>query len=193
MEHKPEVTHHDSRSTADTSADAVILVDADDRVIGTMPKLEAHRRGVLHRAVSVFVRDGGNRLLLQQRTIRKYHSGGLWTNTCCSHPRPGEGAAEAAARRLVEEMGFACSLTFLFPMQYFAQVSNGLIEHELVHVFSGQFEGAPDPNPYEVMAWCWRRPAEIAKGVEERPQDYTVWFQKYCREYWHVLCGNHCR
>ena len=106
------------------SADAVILVDADDRPIGTMAKLEAHRCGLLHRAVSVFVRDSSGRLLLQQRTVSgKYHSGGLRANTCCSHPRPAEAAAEAAARRLVEEMGFACSLTFLFPMRYCAPVS----------------------------------------------------------------------
>src|SRR5262245_53833599 len=119
MDSTSEVPEDNVDRPADTSADAIILVDPDDRPIGTMPKLEAHRSGRLHRAVSVFVRDSQGRLLLQQRAIGKYHSGGLWTNSCCSHPRPGEGAAAAAARRLVEEMGLACSLTFLFPMRYF--------------------------------------------------------------------------
>jgi isopentenyl-diphosphate delta-isomerase len=181
------VTHDALRLSADTSADAVSLVDADDREIGTMPKLEAHRRGLLHRAISVVVRDSRGRLLLQKRALGKYHSGGLWTNTCCSHPRPGEGAAEAAARRLVEEMGFTCSLTFLFPMQYRAPVSNGLIENEIVHVFGGQFDGKPDPDPHEVMAWSWKDAADVAKDVENRPEAYTVWFQKYCREHWDAL------
>src|SRR5262245_32152936 len=130
----------------DTSTDVVVLVAGDDRPIGTMPKLEAHRRGLLHRAVSVFVRDGSGRLLLQQRAVGKYHSGGLWTNTCCSHPRPGESAAEAAARRLDEEMGLACPLTFLFPMRYCATVSNGLVEHEIVKVFGGVFVGVLATN-----------------------------------------------
>ncbi|MBX9589501.1 MAG: isopentenyl-diphosphate Delta-isomerase [Hyphomonadaceae bacterium] len=173
--------------SADTSADAVILVDADDRAIGTMAKLEAHRRGLLHRAVSVFVLDSSNRVLLQQRAPGKYHSGGLWTNTCCSHPRPGEGVAKAGARRLVEEMGVACSLTSLFQMRYRAQVSNGLVEHELVHVLIGRFDGAPAPNPSEVMAWRWMAPTEIARDVDKRPDAYTVWFQKYCRDYWDLL------
>ena len=170
MDRKSELTNDDLRLSAETSADAVVLVDAEDRVVGTMAKLEAHRRGLLHRAVSVFVRDSSDRLLLQQRAPGKYHSGGLWTNTCCSHPRPGESVAEAAERRLVEEMGFSCSLTFLFLMRYCAPVPNGLVEHELVHVFGGRFDGAPDPNPREVMAWCWSAPTEIAKDVEKRPQ-----------------------
>jgi isopentenyl-diphosphate delta-isomerase len=178
MRRKAEARNDGLRLSADTSADDVVLVDADDRAVGTMPKLEAHRRGLLHRAISVVVRDGGGRLLLQQRAVGKYHSGGLWTNTCCSHPRPGEAAAEAAARRLVEEMGFACSLTPLFQMRYRAPVSNGLVEHELVHVLGGQFDGAPDPNPREVTAWCWKDPVEIAKDVARWPEDYTVWFRK---------------
>jgi isopentenyl-diphosphate Delta-isomerase len=187
MDSENEVPNDDRRLPGDTSADAVVLVDADDRPIGTMPKLAAHRCGLLHRAVSVFVRDRNGRLLLQQRALGKYHSGGLWTNACCSHPRPGEGAAEAAERRLVEEMSIACSLRFLFRMRYCAQVSNGLVEHELVHVFSGQFDGVPDPNPAEVMAWRWRRAADIAADVGRRPDEYTVWFQRYCREHWDVL------
>jgi isopentenyl-diphosphate delta-isomerase len=178
-----------ARSVHEISAEVVVLVDADDRSIGTMGKLEAHQRGLLHRAISVVVRDSGNRLLLQQRAPNKYHSGGLWANTCCSHPRLGEAMADAAARRLVEEMGFACSLSFLFPMRYCAPVSNGLVENELVHVFGGQFDGTPDPNPNEVMAWCWKHPTELAKELDEQPAAYTVWFRKYCREHWNVLSG----
>lgn len=172
---------------ADATTDSVILVDAEDKAIGTMAKLEAHQRGLLHRAVSVFVRDGRGRLLLQQRAQGKYHSGGLWTNTCCGHPRPGEAAAEAASRRLVEEMGIDCSLAFLFSMQYRAPVSSGLVEHELVHVFGGRFDGVPIPDPREVMAWCWKDTADIAKAMDDRPETYTVWFQEYCRQHWNVL------
>src|SRR5689334_21695042 len=123
---------------ADNAADQVILVDADDRPLGTMAKLEAHRRGLRHRAVSVIVRDGKNRLLLQQRAAVKYHSPGLWTNTYCSHPRPGEAAIDAARRRLAEEMGVACALSFLFSTHYRADVPGGLIEDEVVHVFGGR-------------------------------------------------------
>jgi isopentenyl-diphosphate delta-isomerase len=187
MGSKSELPEDAARLHAEASAEVVVLVDADDRSIGTMAKLEAHRRGLLHRAISVVVRDSGNRLLLQQRARNKYHSGGLWTNTCCSHPRPGEAVADAAARRLVEEMGFACSLSFLFPVRYCAPVSNGLVENELVHVFGGQFDGAPDPDPQEVMAWCWKDRSELAKDLEKQPANYTVWFRKYCREHWDTL------
>src|SRR5437868_14391149 len=111
---------------SENSGDAVILVDADDRPVGTMGKLEAHRQGLRHRAISVIVRDRENRLLLQQRAASKYHSGGLWTNTCCSHPRPGEDTFAAAERRLAEEMGFTCPLNLLFTTHYRADVSGGL-------------------------------------------------------------------
>ena len=178
---RPDLT---ARLSAGTSADAVVLVDANDRPIGKMAKLEAHLRGLLHRAVSVFVRDSNGRLLLQQRAPGKYHSGTLWSNTCCSHPRPGETVAHAAARRLGEEMGISCSLNFLFLTQYCAPVSHGLVENELVHVFGGTFDGVPDPDADEVMNWRWRHPAEIAKDVEVRPEAYTVWFRKYCRDHW---------
>jgi isopentenyl-diphosphate delta-isomerase len=182
-----DTTDNGPNRSADTSADDVILVDARDRAVGTMAKLEAHRRGVLHRAVSVFVRDSRGRLLLQQRAPGKYHSGGLWTNACCSHPRPGESAAETASRRLVEEMGIACPLTFLFPMQYRAPVSGDLIENELVHIFDCRFDGTPDPDPHEVMAWRWIDATEAARDVEAHPETYTAWFRIYCREYRDIL------
>lgn len=178
-----------AQSRSDNSADAVILVDADDRPLGTMGKLEAHRRGLRHRAVSVIVRDAKNRLLLQRRALGKYHSGGLWTNTCCSHPRPGEATIEAAERRLVEEMGFACALTFLFATHYRAEVPGGLIEDEIVHVFGGRFDGVPDPDPLEVADWCWKDAEELARDLDLHPERYTVWFREYRRRFWPALVG----
>src|SRR5215510_16253294 len=119
----------------------MILVDAADRQVGTAPKLAVHREGRLHRAISVQITDGRNRLLLQKRHIGKYHSGGLWTNTCCSHPRPGETVLAAAQRRLEAEMGIACALRSLFTTSYRANLDNGMVEHEIVHVFAGTYEG----------------------------------------------------
>jgi isopentenyl-diphosphate delta-isomerase len=171
------------------SDDDVILVDDHDVAIGTMPKLEAHQRGLRHRALSVIVRDSHGRLLLQARAAGKYHSGGLWTNTCCSHPRPGEDTGNAAARRLEEEMGFSCPLSHLFSTHYRAHVSNGLIEDEIVHVLAGRFDGTPIPDPREVSAWCWQAPVEIARDIEARPERYTVWFRKYCHEFWRDIAG----
>jgi isopentenyl-diphosphate Delta-isomerase len=174
---------------ADNSADHVILVDADDRQIGTMGKLEAHQRGLPHRAISVIVRDSQNRLLLQQRAAGKYHSGGLWTNTCCSHPRPGEATVDAARRRLLEEMGINCDLAFLFATHYRADVGNGLIENEIVHVFGGRFDGTPDPDPSEVSHWRWVTSDEMAQDIAARPEIYTAWFRIYCRDFWREVVG----
>jgi isopentenyl-diphosphate delta-isomerase len=174
---------------SDNSADEVILVDADDNAVGTMPKLEAHRRGLRHRAISIILRDQDGRLLLQRRAAGKYHSAGLWTNTCCSHPRPGERTADAAARRLTEEMGIACPLGFLFSMHYRADFANGLTEDEIVHVFGGRFDGTPDPDPSEVADWRWQSPAEVARAIDAQPQSYTVWFRKFRRDFWPALAG----
>ena len=176
-------------SRSENSADEVILVDADDRPLGTMGKLEAHRQGLRHRAISVIVRDRDNRLLLQQRAAGKYHSGGLWTNTCCSHPRPGEATHDAALRRLAEEMGFSCPLTHLFTAHYRASVSDELIEDEVVHVFGGRFDGTPDPDPHEVAAWRWISPDELAGDIDHQPQNYTVWFREYRRRFWPAMVG----
>jgi isopentenyl-diphosphate Delta-isomerase len=176
-------------SRSENSADEVILVDAEDRPLGTMGKLEAHRQGRRHRAISVIVRDRDNRLLLQQRAAGKYHSGGLWTNTCCSHPRPGEATHDAALRRLAEEMGFTCPLTLLFTTHYRASVSDELIEDEVVHVYGGRFDGAPDPDPHEVAAWRWTTPDELADDIDRHPQHYTVWFREYRRRFWPAMVG----
>ena len=139
----------------DDRAEHVVLVDEADAAIGTAPKLDAHREGRLHRALSVIVRDPQGRILLQKRQAAKYHSGGLWTNTCCSHPRPDEPVQAAAGRRLREEMGFSCPLLPLVTVTYRADVGNGLIEHELVHVFAGLYAGAVQPDPREADGYDW--------------------------------------
>lgn len=175
---------------SDNSADVVILVDEHDRPLGTMAKLEAHRLGARHRAISVIVRDGDNRLLLQQRAAGKYHSGGLWTNTCCSHPRPGEDTRDAAQRRLAEEMGITCPLVLLFTTHYRADVSGGMTEDEIVHVFGGRFDGTPDPDPHEVADWCWKAPETVAREIDEQPDIYTVWFREYRRRFWPAMVGH---
>ena len=127
-------------------SDPIVLVDADDVPVGVAPKLEVHRRGLKHRALSVLVRNPAGEMLVHRRHAAKYHSGGLWTNACCSHPRPGEPAIDAAKRRLAEEMGIRCELTPLFTAQYRATVSNGFIEDELVHVFGATYEGPIEPD-----------------------------------------------
>ncbi|MGC8851384.1 MAG: isopentenyl-diphosphate Delta-isomerase, partial [Candidatus Micrarchaeia archaeon] len=133
----------------------VILVDENDRELGVGEKMEVHRNGQLHRAFSIFVFNSDGKLLIHQRAKEKYHSGGLWTNTCCSHPRPGEKLDEAIHRRLVEEMGFDCPLKEVFSFVYQVKFENGLFEHELDHVYIGKFDGDPKPNPAEVMDWKW--------------------------------------
>ena len=154
----------------------VVLVDAGDREIGTEEKMEAHRRGLLHRAISVFVFRPDGSLLLQRRAWEKYHSGGLWTNTCCTHPRPGESVAAAARRRLREEMGFECELREVFDFTYRAELDGELIEHELDHVFFGVWDGTPAPNPDEVAEWRWDPPSRFPGAFRDEPQAYTAWF-----------------
>lgn len=155
----------------------VILVNEEDEEIGAAGKLEAHREGRLHRAFSIFVLNGRGELLLQRRARGKYHSGGLWTNTCCGHPRPGETTEAAAHRRLREEMGFDCPLRPVFHFVYEAELDDGLREHELDHVFVGRWEADPSPDPEEAEAWRWSGLDEVARDVEERPDEYTVWFR----------------
>jgi len=172
---------------ADNGADDVIIVDPNDVAVGAAPKLDAHRKGLLHRAISVVIGDRRGRILLHRRAAGKYHSAGLWTNTCCSHPRPGERAIDAAVRRLAEEMGIVCPLVYMFSMNYRAEVSNNLVEHEIVHVFGGHFSGAPAPNPIEVSDWCWKPFSEVESDVDERPENYTVWFRKIRHEFWNCV------
>ena len=156
--------------------DLVVLVDEDDRELGTETKMNAHVAGTLHRAISVFVFNGAGEMLLQQRAASKYHSAGLWSNTCCSHPRPGEAPESAAHRRLGEEMGFDCPLQPAFAFIYRRVLDNGLIEHEYDHVFVGRFDGIPAPAPDEVADWEWVEVDEVVAGVSADPQRYSPWF-----------------
>jgi isopentenyl-diphosphate Delta-isomerase len=154
----------------------VVLVDEHDVERGTAPKLQAHREGWLHRACSVFVFDGARRLLLQRRAEGKYHSAGLWSNTCCGHPGPGEAPLQAAHRRLREEMGFDCPLRRCFPFVYEANVGQGLVEHEYDHVFLGWFNGDVVPNVDEVGDWKWEHLSTVRDDVAAHPDLYTAWF-----------------
>jgi isopentenyl-diphosphate delta-isomerase len=165
--------------TGATDNDPVILVDADDVAVGTAGKLDAHRRGLRHRAISALVRNGRGQFLLQQRNPAKYHSGGLWTNACCSHPLPGEDVADAARRRLAQEMGVACALEPLFVLHYNTPVPGGLIENEVVHVFGGLHDGPVRPDPAEVSDWKWISLSELKADVGARPDAYTAWFRQY--------------
>ncbi len=155
----------------------VVCVDAQDRCIGTEEKLKAHREGLLHRAFSVFLFNAKGELLLQRRALEKYHSAGLWTNTCCSHPRVDEDVEVAAARRLGEEMGITCPLRKAFSFIYRADVAPGLVEHELDHVFVGRFDGAARPDPSEVMEVRWLDRATLRREVATAPDAYSAWFR----------------
>lgn len=164
------------------AAEQVILVDERDRPVGAMEKLAAHRHGgVRHRAFSVFILDPRGRWLLQKRAAGKYHFPGLWTNACCSHPRPGEDTAAAAHRRLREELGFDCPLTERFQFEYKADsAAEGLTEHELDHVFTGIHDGPVRPDPAEVGATRWVAPADLERELQAHPELFTPWFKLAC-------------
>ena len=155
----------------------VILVNEQDQQIGTMPKMEAHEKAVLHRAFSVFVFNDKQELMLQQRAKHKYHSPLLWTNTCCSHQRVGETNMEAGKRRLKEEMGFETELKETTSFIYKAPFDNGLTEHELDHIMIGEYNDAPIINPDEVESWKWMPLEAVKSDIEENPEDYTAWFK----------------
>jgi len=155
----------------------VILVDELDNELGLMEKIEAHKKGKLHRAFSVFVFNEKGQMLLQQRAFSKYHSGGLWTNTCCSHQRRGESNVDAAKRRLQEEMGFVCDVEKIFDFTYYAALDQGLIEHEFDHVFVGHYNEDPLPNPDEVAGFKWMTFDEVDDDMKQNPALYTAWFR----------------
>lgn len=155
----------------------VILVDESDNALGLMEKMEAHEKGLLHRAFSVFILDDNGDLLLQQRAKSKYHSGGLWTNTCCSHPRDEEKTIDAAHRRLMEEMGFDCEIEKMFDFIYKAELDQGLTEHELDHLFVGYYNGEPIINLEEVEDWKKMSLNEVEEDIRNQPQYYTEWFK----------------
>lgn len=162
----------------------VILVDENDNPVGTMPKMEAHEKAMLHRAFSVFILNANDEVLLQQRANDKYHSAGLWTNTCCSHPHPGEDTLGAARRRLKEEMGMEADLQFVFKFMYKAPFDNLLTEHEIDHVFIGKSDQLPVINPEEVASYKYMKPEDIKLDMEQNPQSYTVWFRIIFNEFY---------
>lgn len=160
----------------------VILVDSSDREKGVMDKLRAHQEGVLHRAFSVFIFNSKGELLMQRRAMGKYHSSGLWTNTCCSHPRPGEETNPAASRRLQEEMGLSVSLEKIFAFVYMAPVGDAIFEYEYDHVFIGKSDADPKADPAEAMEWKWASVEELSTDMDANPSDYTIWFQIVFKE-----------
>lgn len=155
----------------------VILVDQADQALGVMEKMEVHQKGLLHRAVSVLVFNSHGKLLLQQRAAGKYHSALLWSNTCCSHPRPGEDTQLAAQRRLSEEMGLSLALEKQFSFIYKTPFGNGLTEHELDHVFFGYGDQDPIINPDEVQAYRWIAPDELQEEIKKKPETFSSWFK----------------
>ena len=159
------------------SDDKVILVDKNDNQVGLMPKLEAHEKGLLHRAFSVFIFNNEYKLLLQKRATSKYHSGGLWTNTCCSHPREGEDILEAANRRLFEERGIKTSLRKVYDFIYKAELDNGLTENEFDHVFYGVYDKEPKINLEEADDYKWMDMDSLNDDINNNGGNYTVWFK----------------
>lgn len=159
------------------TTDFVILVDKNDKKIGLMPKMEAHEKGLLHRAFSVFIFNRNKELMLQKRSLKKYHSPGLWTNTCCSHQRDGESNINAGMRRLKEEMGFSSELREINSFIYKVKFDNGLIEHELDYILVGEYENDVEPNSQEVDDWKWIDLDEINDDIKTNPEEYTEWFK----------------
>ena len=159
------------------SEEYVILVDEHDNELGVMEKMQAHIEGKLHRAFSIFVFNDKGELFLQQRALNKYHSAGLWTNTCCSHPRPNETIKDAANRRLYEEMGMSCELTIKTSFIYKAPFDNGLTEHELDYVLIGTTNQNPQINRDEVESYSWKNLDSIKKDIISNPDNYTAWFK----------------
>lgn len=154
----------------------VILVNEHDEETGIMEKMEAHEKALLHRAFSVFIFNTDGQMLLQQRASKKYHSPNLWTNACCSHPKPNEKTDNAARRRLKEELGFETELEKIFEFIYKADFDNGLTEYEFDHVYTGIYEGEIKPNPAEVLDFCYKSMEDIQQSIQSHPHKYTVWF-----------------
>ncbi|WP_179317055.1 isopentenyl-diphosphate Delta-isomerase [Winogradskyella undariae] len=168
----------------------VILVDENDKQIGLMPKMEAHEKALLHRAFSVFVFNDKKELMLQQRALHKYHTPGLWTNTCCSHQRDGESNLEAGKRRLQEEMGFVTELEEKTSFIYKAPFENGLTEHEYDHVMVGYYNDEPLVNPDEVASWKWMTLEAVKTDILEKPEIYTAWFKIIFEKFYEYINVN---
>lgn len=173
-----------------TGTKDVVLVDENDRDLGTMEKLQAHQEGRLHRAFSVIIFNDKNEMLIHQRAKSKYHCGGMWTNACCSHPRLSEDPKDAALRRMQEEMGFTTPIEYVGQFIYRTEFDNGLIENELDHLFVGRYSGVPTPNPEEVEDFQYIGIDELKIDIENSPQKYTVWFKKIIENYLTELITN---
>lgn len=165
----------------------VILVNENDEKIGLMPKMEAHEKGALHRAFSVFIFNDKNELMLQQRALHKYHTPGLWANTCCSHQRDGESSIDAGKRRLMEEMGFTADLKETTKFTYKAPFDNGLTEHEIDHILVGSYNDEPNINPDEVASWKWMDLEAVREDIKQNPDIYTPWFKIIFEKFYHHL------
>ncbi len=163
--------------------DLVVLVDPSDKEVGTMEKMQAHLSGQLHRAISVLVFNAKGEWLLQRRNPEKYHSKGLWSNTCCTHPFPGETYLDAANRRLIEEMGIKVQLKDAFNFIYKAELDAGLMEHELDHVFVGLSDSDPEINLEEVVEFKWISTDDLLSELREMPEKYTAWFKIIVEKY----------
>lgn len=160
-----------------TDRNSVVIVDGNDLPIGVMDKTEAHKKGILHRAFSVFIFNNKQEILLHQRADNKYHGAGLWTNACCSHPQLNENVKESAIERLHYEMGLQCDVKNAFSFIYHTSVENGLIEHEYDHIFVGYTNAEPAPNPSEVKAFKWSHPRAVISDMQLNPHHYTYWFK----------------
>jgi len=165
----------------------VILVNENDEQIGLMEKIEAHEKALLHRAFSVFVYNDKNEVMIQQRALSKYHSPGLWTNTCCSHQKEGETNVEAGKRRLMEEMGFQTDLKEVTSFIYKAPFDNGLSEHEYDYILVGHYNEKPKINPDEVASWKWMSLEDIKKDMNNHPEKYTAWFKIIFDKYYNFI------
>lgn len=165
-------------------SETLIIVDEKDNIIGTEEKLKTHIDGLLHRAFSVMIFNNKGQLLIQRRAANKYHSAGLWANSCCGHPRPGEGNMEAAKRRLQEELGFSCDLVKISELKYSLKLQNGLYEKEYTHIFAGTYGGILELNPNEVSEVKWENPAELQKKSTLMPERYASWFNLYLSKYY---------
>ncbi|TXK77330.1 isopentenyl-diphosphate Delta-isomerase [Mesonia sp. K4-1] len=165
----------------------VILVNENDEQIGLMEKIEAHEKALLHRAFSVFVYNDKNEVMIQQRALSKYHSPGLWTNTCCSHQKEGETNVEAGKRRLMEEMGFQTDLKEVTSFIYKAPFDNGLSEHEYDYILVGHYNEEPKINPDEVASWKWMSLEDIKKDMSNNPEKYTAWFKIIFDKYYNFI------
>jgi isopentenyl-diphosphate delta-isomerase len=161
----------------------LILVDEGNRAIGSAAKTAVHRAGLLHRAFSIFVVDDSARIVLQRRNPKKYHSGGLWANSCCGHPRPGERTTTAAHRRLYEELGVRSALSFGFFARYHSKLDNGMHENEFVYVYFGRLVSTPQPHPDEIVDVAFLPFDDIRRRIEREPESFTAWFKHYFRNH----------